>query len=85
MKACENCPYYLEKVNLCMFSDMFNTEDQCIKWCQEHGRNINELWTTATQQSEALANAYRRGLKDGIEKERARLVDVLDSLLEKGE
>jgi hypothetical protein len=45
----------------------------------------DERWSTATQQPEALSDAYRRGLKDGIEKERARLVNILDSLLEKGE
>lgn len=84
MKACGNCPYYIEKVDLCLFSDMFNKEDKCIKWCQEHNQSINEVWTTATQQSEALADAYRRGLNDGMKKKRSRLLDILDSLSEKG-
>lgn len=54
---------------------------QLIRWSEVYGPSINERWITASQQSEALSDAYRRGLKDGIEKEHARILGIL----EKGE
>lgn len=55
---------------------------QLIRWSKEYGQSIDERWSTASRQAGALADAYRRGLEDGIEKERTR---ILDALSEKGE
>lgn len=50
---------------------------QLIRMMREHGDDIVDRWNTATQQSEALAHAYIRGVEDGIEKERNRIKDRL--------
>ena len=44
---------------------------------REAGFDIGERFTTATQQSEWYRHAYDKGLKDGIKKERERIMGIL--------
>ena len=48
-----------------------------IRMCKEHGPGIHERWTTATQQTAYLNDAYRRGFSDGVNKEHDRIMDIL--------
>jgi hypothetical protein len=54
---------------------------QLIWMMRENGTDISKPWTTATQQSIALRNAYDRGFEDGLNKKREELIQYL----EKGE
>ena len=54
---------------------------QLIRMMRENGTDISEPWTTATQQSAALRNAYDRGFEDGLTKKHEELIEYL----EKGE
>ena len=54
---------------------------QLIRMMRENGTDISEPWTTATQQSAALRNAYDRGFEDGLTKKYEELIEYL----EKGE
>ena len=58
---------------------------QLIRMSREYGPSINERWNTASQQSEALSSAYRRGFKDGIDKEHARVMAALNKMEDKYE
>lgn len=48
-----------------------------IRMCKKHGPGIYERWTTATQQTAYLNDAYRRGFQDGVNKEHDRIMDIL--------
>lgn len=50
---------------------------QLIRMMRENGTDITEPWTTATQQSEALADAYGRGFEDGLNKKCEQLFEYL--------
>lgn len=54
---------------------------QLIRMMRENGTDISVPWTTATQQSEALGDAYDSGFRDGYERKCIELMDYL----EKGE
>lgn len=49
-----------------------------IRMCKEHGPGIYERWTTATQQTAYLDDAYRRGFQDGVTKEHDRIMSILE-------
>ena len=49
-----------------------------IRMCKEHGPGIHERWTTATQQTAYLNDAYRRGFNDGVTKEHDRIMRILE-------
>ena len=52
-----------------------------IRICKAHGPGIHERWTTATQQTAYLNDAYRRGFHDGVTEEH----DMIMSFLEREE
>ena len=56
-----------------------------IRMCKEHGPGIHERWTTATQQTTYLNDAYRRGFHDGITKEHDRIMSILEKEEKKNE
>ena len=49
-----------------------------IRMCKEHGPGIYERWTTATQQTAYLNDAYIRGFQDGVINEHDRIMNILD-------
>lgn len=51
---------------------------QLIIWSKSYGPSLAERWGTATQNKMALDEAYMRGLRDGIEKEYSRIMDILE-------
>ena len=51
---------------------------QLIRMCKEHGSEICERWTTATQQTVHLNDAYKRGFHDGVTKEHDRIISILE-------
>ena len=51
-----------------------------IRMYREVGFDIGERFTTATQQSEWYRHAYDKGLKDGIKKERERIMGILEDI-----
>lgn len=54
---------------------------QLIRMMKEYGLDIFERYNTATAQAGIFRRGYEEGLHDGIEKERSRVMDIL----EKGE
>ena len=51
-----------------------------IRMYREAGFDIGERFTTATQQSEWYRHAYDKGLKDGVKKERERIMGILEDV-----
>ena len=49
-----------------------------IRMCKVHGPGIHERWTTATQQTAYLNDAYRRGFHDGVTEEHDRIMSILE-------
>lgn len=49
-----------------------------IRISREHGPGIDVRWETATQQCAVLDEAYMRGFRDGVNKEHARIMDILE-------
>ena len=49
-----------------------------MKMCKEYGPEIDKRWTTATQQTAYLDDAYRRGFQDGVNKEHDRIISILE-------
>lgn len=58
---------------------------QLIRMSREYGPSIDERWTTATQNAVELDRAYNKGLKDGIDKEHARVMAALNKMEDKYE
>ena len=50
-----------------------------IRMCKAHGPGIHERWTTATQQTAYLNDAYRRGFHDGVTEEHDTIMSILES------
>lgn len=50
---------------------------QLIRMMRENGTDISEPWTTATQQSAVLGDAYISGFNDGYERKCIELMDYL--------
>ena len=53
-----------------------------IRMSKEYGPGIYERWSTATQQTAYLDNAYRRGFQDGVTKEHDRIISILEKEVE---
>lgn len=51
---------------------------QLIRMCKKYGPGIDERWTTATQQTAYLDDAYIRGFQDGVAKEHDRIMSILE-------
>lgn len=51
---------------------------QFIRMSKEYGPGIDERWTTATQQTRYLGDAYRQGFQDGVAKEHDRIINILE-------
>lgn len=51
---------------------------QFIRMSKEYGPGIDERWTTATQQTRYLGDAYRQGFRDGVAKEHDRIMSILE-------
>lgn len=49
-----------------------------IRMCKAHGPGIHERWTTATQQTAYLNDAYIRGFHDGVTEEHDRIMSILE-------
>ena len=49
-----------------------------IRMCKTHGPGIYERWTTATQQTACLNDAYKKGFHDGVTKEHDRIISILE-------
>ena len=53
---------------------------QLIKWSKEYGPSIIERWYTAVHNKTELDKAYRKGFKDGSDKEHERIVELLNKM-----
>ena len=51
---------------------------QLIRMSKEYGPSIDERWTTATEQSEALSREYMRGYKAGVDSQYRKIMDILE-------
>lgn len=51
---------------------------QLIRLSREYGPSIDKRLETATQQCAILDEAYMRGFRDGVNKEHARFMDILE-------
>lgn len=51
---------------------------QLIRMMKEYGLDIFERYNTATAQAGIFRRGYEEGLHDGIEKERSRVMDILE-------
>lgn len=51
---------------------------QLIRMCKKYGPGIDERWSTATQQTAYLDDAYRQGFQDGVAKEHDRIISILE-------
>lgn len=60
--------YAMDNFNMVVEKEELIRAIQLIRMCKEYGPGIDERWTTATQQTEVLNDAYLRGLQDGVEK-----------------
>ena len=47
---------------------------------KEYGPSIDERWTTATEQSEALSREYMRGYKAGVDSQYHKIMDILEGV-----
>ena len=52
---------------------------QLIRMYREYGRDIDQCWSTATQQSAFLSDAYRRGYQKGRDDEHNRVMNILNT------
>ena len=68
--------YAMDNFNTVVEKDELVQAIQLIRMCKEHGSGIHERWTTATQQTAYLDNAYIRGFHDGVTKEHDRIIDI---------
>lgn len=64
--------------NMTVSKDELTKAILLIRKFKEHGCNISERWETATEQSYALSDAYRRGFDDGVKKEHDRIMSILE-------
>ena len=69
--------YAMDNFNTVVEKEELVQAIQLIRMCKEHGPGIYERWTTATQQTTYLNDAYRRGFQDGVNKEHDRIMNIL--------
>ena len=70
--------YTMDNFNIVVEKEELAQAIHLIRMCKEHGPGIYERWTTATQQTAYLDDAYRRGFQDGITKEHDRIMSILE-------
>lgn len=70
--------YTMDNFNMVVEKEELIRAISLIRMCKEHGPGIYERWTTATQQTACLDNAYRRGFQDGVTKEHDRIISFLE-------
>lgn len=77
--------YAMDNFQIVVEKEELNKAIRIIRMSKEYGPGICERWTTATQQTAYLDDAYRRGFQDGIIKEHDRFMDILKKFKEKEE
>lgn len=70
--------YAMDNFNIIVEKEELARAIHLIRMCKEHGPGIYERWTTATQQTAYLDDAYRRGFQDGVTKEHDRIMSILE-------
>ena len=70
--------YILDNFNIVVEKEELVRAIQLVRIYKEYGSGISEPWTTATQQTAALGDAYHRGFRDGVLKEHDRIMDILE-------
>ena len=70
--------YAMDNFNIVVEKEELIRAISLIRMCKEHGPGIYERWTTATQQTAYLNDAYRRGFHDGVTKEHDRIMSILE-------
>ena len=70
--------YAMDNFNAVVEKEELVQAIQLIRMCKEYGPGIDKCWTTATQQTAYLDDAYRRGFQDGVNKEHDRIMSVLE-------
>ena len=70
--------YAMDNFNVVVEKEELVQAIHLIRMCKEHGPGIHERWTTATQQTEYLNNAYERGFHDGVTEEHDRIMSILE-------
>lgn len=70
--------YAMDNFNIVVEKEELVHAISLIRMCKEHGPGIYERWTTATQQTVYLNDAYRRGFNDGVTKEHDRIMSILE-------
>lgn len=74
--------YAMDNFNIVVEKEELAQAIHLIRMCKEHGPGIYECWTTATQQTAYLDDAYRRGFQDGVNNYHDRITDKLEKLKE---
>ena len=77
--------YAMDNFNTVVEKEELVQAIQLIRMCKEHGSGICERWTTATQQTACLNDAYRRGFHDGVTKEHDRIMNILEREVKENE
>ena len=70
--------YTIDNFNTVVEKEELVQAIRLIRMCKEHGPGICERWTTATQQTAHLNDAYRRGFHDGVTEEHDRIMSILE-------
>ena len=70
--------YAMDNFNIVVGKEELVKAIHLIRMCKEHGPGICERWTTATQQTAHLNDAYRRGFHDGVTEEHNRIMSILE-------
>ena len=69
--------YAMDNFNIVVEKEELVQAIHLIRMCKAHGPGIYERWTTATQQTAYLDDAYIRGFHDGVTEEHDRIMDIL--------
>ena len=70
--------YAMNNFNVVVEKEELARAIQLIRMCKEYGPGIDKRWTTATQQTSYLNDAYRRGFNDGVTEEHDRIMNILE-------
>ena len=70
--------YAMDNFNIVVEKEELVQAIHLIRMCKAHGPGIYEHWTTATQQTAYLDDAYIRGFHDGVTEEHNRIMSILE-------
>lgn len=70
--------YAINNFNIVIEKEELVRAIHLIRMCKKYGPGIDERWTTTTQQTAYLNDAYRRGFQDGVDREHERIMDILE-------